>query len=259
VPEALVRRVIQIESRGNARVIHNGNYGLMQIRLGTARGMGYRGSAEGLLDPDTNMTYAVKYLAGAYRAAGCQEDRAISYYQRGYYGRSRTACRSRPSALSLWTGSTDAERTQAVSDQSDAARDETLKPRVVRVETIVRQPKETTRAVVAFAVPVPESKAATSGEDANAAAPASRPRSERQMSRRDAEGTRVKSKFREAPKRKTKSFRRSKSRVASTKIQKTEEPSLIERLKNFISPSGPERKPQGSGAAARAGAQPAGR
>jgi len=65
VPESLVRRVIRRESRGNPRAVHNGNYGLMQIRLGTARAMGYRGGARGLLDADTNMTYAVKYLAGA--------------------------------------------------------------------------------------------------------------------------------------------------------------------------------------------------
>src|SRR3972149_11092381 len=63
VSESLVRRIIRIESRGNPRVVNKGNYGLMQIRLGTARGVGYRGTAQGLLDPDTNMTYAVKYLA----------------------------------------------------------------------------------------------------------------------------------------------------------------------------------------------------
>ena len=68
------------------RAVHAGNYGLMQIRLGTARGVGYSGDAKGLLDADTNLTYAVKYLAGAYRAAGCDADRAVSYYQRGYYG-----------------------------------------------------------------------------------------------------------------------------------------------------------------------------
>src|SRR5664279_1260687 len=66
LPEALVRRIIKRESGGNPRVISKGNYGLMQIRLGTARAMGYQGSAVGLLDPDTNMTYAVRYLAGAY-------------------------------------------------------------------------------------------------------------------------------------------------------------------------------------------------
>src|SRR5450631_4272586 len=69
VPVELVRRVIKRESGGNPRVISKGNYGVMQIRLGTARAMGYRGTAAGLLDADTNMTYAVKYLAGAYHAA----------------------------------------------------------------------------------------------------------------------------------------------------------------------------------------------
>jgi soluble lytic murein transglycosylase-like protein len=85
VPAALVRRVIRRESGGNSRAVHAGNYGLMQIRLGTARAMGYRGSAAGLLDPNVNMTYAVKYLAGAYRAAGGNMDRAVHYYASGYY------------------------------------------------------------------------------------------------------------------------------------------------------------------------------
>jgi len=85
VPDALVRRVIARESRGNPRIVHAGNYGLMQIKLATARAMGYRGSAAGLLDADTNMTYAVKYLAGAYRAAGGNMDRAVHYYASGYY------------------------------------------------------------------------------------------------------------------------------------------------------------------------------
>src|SRR3954470_16395939 len=70
VPESLVRRIIKRESGGRAHVVSKGNYGLMQIKLATARGMGYRGDARGLLDADTNMTYAVKYLANAYRVAG---------------------------------------------------------------------------------------------------------------------------------------------------------------------------------------------
>jgi soluble lytic murein transglycosylase-like protein len=85
VPEDLVRRIIRRESRGNARAISKGNYGLMQIRLGTARAMGYRGTAAGLLDADTNMTYAVKYLAGAYHVADGNANRAVSYYAAGYY------------------------------------------------------------------------------------------------------------------------------------------------------------------------------
>ena len=38
LPEDLVRRVIKRESGGNPRVVSAGNYGLMQIKLATARG-----------------------------------------------------------------------------------------------------------------------------------------------------------------------------------------------------------------------------
>lgn len=85
VPESLVRRIIVRESRYNPRIVSRGNYGLMQIKPATARAMGYSGSAAGLLDADTNMAYAVKYLAGAYRVAGGNADRAVGYYARGYY------------------------------------------------------------------------------------------------------------------------------------------------------------------------------
>jgi soluble lytic murein transglycosylase-like protein len=85
VPVSLVERVIKRESGGNPRAVSRGNYGLMQIRLGTARAMGFTGSAAELLDPQVNMTYAVRYLAGAYRAAGGNENRAVALYASGYY------------------------------------------------------------------------------------------------------------------------------------------------------------------------------
>jgi soluble lytic murein transglycosylase-like protein len=84
VPASLVHRVIMRESGYNPRAVSSGNYGMMQIRLGTARAMGYNGSAAGLLDAETNMTYAVRYLAGAYRAAGGNESRAVALYASGY-------------------------------------------------------------------------------------------------------------------------------------------------------------------------------
>lgn len=84
VPTSLVHRVIMRESGYNPRAVSAGNYGIMQIRLGTARAMGYAGSAAGLLDAETNMTYAVRNLAGAYRAAGGNEARAVALYARGY-------------------------------------------------------------------------------------------------------------------------------------------------------------------------------
>jgi soluble lytic murein transglycosylase-like protein len=86
VPAALVHRVIVRESRYQPRLVgRGGTIGLMQIKLATARGLGYTGDAEGLRDPDTNLTYGVKYLAGAYRAANGDHDRAVHYYAAGYY------------------------------------------------------------------------------------------------------------------------------------------------------------------------------
>jgi soluble lytic murein transglycosylase-like protein len=85
VPESLIRRVIQRESGYNPKA-RNGPYlGLMQIRHDTARSMGYAGSAEGLLDADTNLKYAVKYLRGAYLVGGGNPDNAMRHYSRGYY------------------------------------------------------------------------------------------------------------------------------------------------------------------------------
>ena len=86
VPEALVHRLIVRESKYNPALIgHGGTIGLMQIKLATAKGVGYTGDADGLRDPETNLTWGVKYLAGAYRAAGGDYDRAIRYFAGGYY------------------------------------------------------------------------------------------------------------------------------------------------------------------------------
>jgi soluble lytic murein transglycosylase-like protein len=39
------------------------------------------------MDAETNLTYATRYLAGAYRAAGGNESRAVALYASGYHGR----------------------------------------------------------------------------------------------------------------------------------------------------------------------------
>jgi soluble lytic murein transglycosylase-like protein len=85
IPESLVHRIIRRESGYNPRASNRGNLGLMQIRHATARGMGYTGPASGLLDANTNLTYAVPYLANAYKVAGGNPDRTVSLYSGGYY------------------------------------------------------------------------------------------------------------------------------------------------------------------------------
>jgi hypothetical protein len=109
LPESLVRRVVTRESGYNPRARNaSGALGLMQIKYATARGVGYSGSASGLLDAETNLTYAVKYLAGAFQAAGGNANRAVALYQTGYYRRGTAVARhATPAAeqvASSWGG-----------------------------------------------------------------------------------------------------------------------------------------------------------
>jgi soluble lytic murein transglycosylase-like protein len=85
VPVELVHKVIRRESRYHPRAVGHGfAMGLMQIKFSTARGMGYAGARDGLLDADTNLYWGVRYLAAAYRYAGGNADMADRYYARGF-------------------------------------------------------------------------------------------------------------------------------------------------------------------------------
>ena len=97
VPFSLADAIVRVESRYNPRAAHAGNFGLMQIRHQTARGMGYSGGAGGLLDAETNARYGMKYLALAYKLAGGDTCRTIMKYQSGHMatrmsGANRTYC-----------------------------------------------------------------------------------------------------------------------------------------------------------------------
>lgn len=86
VPASFIHRVVKRESGYNPRAVGRGGaMGLMQIKHGTARALGYSGPASGLLDAKINLTYGVAYLAGAYKTAHGNESQAYSYYARGYY------------------------------------------------------------------------------------------------------------------------------------------------------------------------------
>ena len=85
MPETLLHRVVRQESGYNPAAHHSRYWGLMQIRIDTARGVGYRGTGPGLLDPATNLTYGGAYLANAWRVSGGKEARAMRLYRGGYY------------------------------------------------------------------------------------------------------------------------------------------------------------------------------
>lgn len=86
VPEALIHRVVHRESRYDPKAFNKrGYFGLMQIKYSTAKSMGYGGTPEGLLDAETNLKYAIKYLRGAWLVAENKYDDAVKLYARGYY------------------------------------------------------------------------------------------------------------------------------------------------------------------------------
>lgn len=107
LPAELVHRVVMRESRYNPRAVSKGNYGIMQIRLGTARAMGYRGSAEGLLDADTNMTYARGYYYEAKRQGFSPYATEAGAAARSSYA-SASAPTDRPAASRVTTAREDA-------------------------------------------------------------------------------------------------------------------------------------------------------
>jgi hypothetical protein len=58
------------------------SWGICQLKLGTAREVGYSGPGYGLLQPETNVFYASRYLRKLYRRFG-SDRRAVSAYNCG--------------------------------------------------------------------------------------------------------------------------------------------------------------------------------
>lgn len=85
IPESLLHRVIQRESDYNPAARNGPYFGLMQILPQTARTMGYQGPPEGLLNAETNLQYAGRYLRGAWLVSRGDQDRAVMWYAKGYY------------------------------------------------------------------------------------------------------------------------------------------------------------------------------
>jgi len=99
VPRSLVHRVIQRESDYRAGARNGPYWGMMQILPQTARTMGFDGPPEALLDADTNLQWAVKYLRGAWLVADGDEAEAVGWYARGYYYEARNRCMLRETGL----------------------------------------------------------------------------------------------------------------------------------------------------------------
>ena len=85
LPRSLVHRLAIRESTHRPSARNGPYYGLLQILPATARSMGFRGQPSDLLDADTNLEFALKYLRGAWLLSDGDHATAISWYARGYY------------------------------------------------------------------------------------------------------------------------------------------------------------------------------
>ncbi|MFD1696474.1 lytic transglycosylase domain-containing protein [Roseibium aestuarii] len=88
VPLSIAQAVVQVESNFNPKARGSaGEVGLMQIKPATARGLGYRGSTQALYDPETNLEWGMRYLAGAHQRAGGDVCGTILRYNAGHYAK----------------------------------------------------------------------------------------------------------------------------------------------------------------------------
>jgi soluble lytic murein transglycosylase-like protein len=83
VPEPLAQAVISIESGYRPNVLSKGNYGLGQIRCGTARGVGFQGDCRDLLKPEVNLDYTMRYLRRALDQTNDDWCKAATIYNGG--------------------------------------------------------------------------------------------------------------------------------------------------------------------------------
>ena len=85
MPPVLAHAVMEIESKFNAGARGAaGEVGLMQVMPATARMLGFRGSADELADPATNIPLGVRYLAQAYQLAGGDLCTTVMKYRAGH-------------------------------------------------------------------------------------------------------------------------------------------------------------------------------
>jgi len=88
IPEGLLASICYKESTFNVQAINRfdggktHSYGICQVKLETAKFMGFKGNRKALQDPETNITYAAKYLRYQYRRYRSWV-KAIGAYNRG--------------------------------------------------------------------------------------------------------------------------------------------------------------------------------
>jgi len=89
IPAKLLSAVCKVES-GHRNIINwndsgTPSYGQCQLKMQTARHMGFKGGVSALINPLTNARIAAKFLAWQLRRYGGDWKKAITAYNRGSY------------------------------------------------------------------------------------------------------------------------------------------------------------------------------
>jgi soluble lytic murein transglycosylase-like protein len=91
LPQGLLESLCFIESSHNIKAIHkddgNGNsVGICQVKLSTAKWLGFTGTEKDLMVPATNIYYAGKYLSKQRTRYSGSIDKAVIAYNIGHAG-----------------------------------------------------------------------------------------------------------------------------------------------------------------------------
>lgn len=88
LPSGLLESLCMVESNHNIAAVHKDDgdadsLGICQIKLATARELGFKGTAKQLMKPDININYAAKYLDFQRRRYHGSITKAIIAYNKG--------------------------------------------------------------------------------------------------------------------------------------------------------------------------------
>lgn len=102
----ILKAVCEIESNHNLKLkkVWDGgsySYGICQVKLGTARFMGFKGKESELMKPEVNVEYAAKYLAYQLKRYNNDYKKAIVAYNRGSYSKEEVKSYSGKVALAF--------------------------------------------------------------------------------------------------------------------------------------------------------------
>lgn len=95
IDNRILKAICEVETNHNIKLkkVWDGgsySYGICQVKMGTARAMGFKGSDKELSNPEINIEFAARYLAYQLKRYKGDYKKAIVSYNRGSYTNEET-------------------------------------------------------------------------------------------------------------------------------------------------------------------------